>query len=245
MQDKQRTILVTGASRGIGAAICYELTNHGHQVVGLSRSGSLNTQRQLSNSEDSPELTMYSLDLEDLSSIEPRIKEIVATHAIDALICCAGQGRFGSLEEFSSDQIQQLIGVNLLSNVLLCRYLLPALKSRERSDIVFIGSENALAGGRYGAVYSASKAGLRGFAQSLQYECSASNCHVGIINPGMTRTTFFENLSFQPGEEASHAIDPETVAACVLQLLSAPDNSVINEINLNPLKKVVKKRTKQ
>ena len=58
----------------------------------------------------------------------------------------------------------------------------------------------------------------------------------------MTRTSFFENLTFEPGDDASHAIDPQTVANCVLQLLTAPDNSVINEINLNPLKKVVKKK---
>ncbi len=242
MPDRQRSVLVTGASRGIGASVCNELVKQGHQVIGLSRTFNDNDSQIHADKSESGNFTGYSLDMEEISGIEPCIKHVIQDHTVDALVCCAGQGKFGSLVEFSTHQIQQLVTVNLLSHLLLCRYLLPTLRTHSRSDIVFIGSENAIQGGRYGAVYSATKAGLRGFAQALQHECSAANCHIGIINPGMTRTSFFENLTFEPGDDASHAIDPQTVANCVLQLLTAPDNSVINEINLNPLKKVVKKK---
>lgn len=242
----RRTILVAGASRGIGAAVCRKLDDAGHHVIGISRFESKTSDKNSDLSKPSTQLPLkvdtYHVDLSDLNSAEKAIRNIDNQHPIDGLICSAGYGRFGSLEEFSSDQIQQLLNTNLLSHMMLCRWLLPSLKKSNRSDIVFIGSESALQGGRFGAVYSASKAGLRGFAQALRYECAKANCHIGIVNPGMTRTAFFDELNFQPGPDTNHAIDETTVAAAVVTLLSTPDNSVIDEINLSPLQKVVSKK---
>ena len=238
--NSKRTIVVTGASSGIGAEVCRLAIEQGYQVIGLARySNSRDTLDSVSTGLDS-----ITLDITDPSACESVVEKIIREHHIDGLVCCAGAGRFGSLEEFSLSQISDLIQVNLLAHMNVCRLLIPSLKTRKRSDIVFIGSENALKGGRFGAVYSAAKAGLRGFAQALQHECSASNCHVGIVNPGMTRTEVFDALDFEPGEDQSNAIDPQSVAQAVLQMLSAPDNSVIDEINISPLKKVVRKKGK-
>ena len=242
----KRTVLVAGASRGIGAAVCRKLDDAGHQIIGVSRFGTkaegidtepANPQANLPSTVDT-----YSVDLSDFESVEKLVSKIENKYSIDTLICNAGYGRFGSLEEFSGKQIQQLLNTNLLSHMMLCRYLLPSLKKAGRSDIVFIGSESALQGGRFGAVYSATKAGLRGFAQALRYECAKANCHIGIVNPGMTRTAFFDELNFEPGPETNHAIDDVTVAEAVTTLLSAPDNSVFDEINISPLQKVVSKK---
>jgi len=242
----KRKILVAGASRGIGAAVCRKLDDDGHQVIGISRSETKTAEKQNKPSNSHAPLpstvVTYQVDLSDIENAEKTVRSIVAQYPIDGLICSAGFGRFGSLEEFSPLQIQQLLNTNLLSHIMLCRWLLPSLKKATRSDIVFIGSESALQGGRFGAVYSASKAGLRGFAQALRYECAKANCHIGIINPGMTRTGFFDELNFEPGPEPNHAIDEETVADAVMTLLSAADNSVIDEINLSPLQKVVSKK---
>jgi len=219
------------------------LDDAGHHVIGLSRFESTAADKTRQSQQILPSsVDTFSVDLSDFGNAEQIITEVINKHEIDGLICSAGFGRFGSLEEFSTSQIQQLVQTNLLSHIMLCRWLLPSLKKSRRSDIVFVGSESALQGGRFGAVYSASKFGLRGFAQALRYECSKANCHIGIVNPGMTRTEFFEDLNFQPGPEANHAIDEITVAEAVLTLLSSPDNSVIDEINLSPLQKVVSKK---
>jgi len=242
----KRNILVAGASRGIGAAVCRKLDDDDHHVVGISRFETKATgiPNKPSTSQDPlpSAVQTYNVDLSDLGNAEKAVRKIIDKHPIDGLICNAGVGRFGSLEEFSTLQIQQLLNTNLLSHIMLCRWLLPSLKKASRSDIVFIGSEAALQGGRFGAVYSASKAGLRGFAQALRYECAKANCHIGIINPGMTRTGFFDELSFEPGPDPNHAIDELSVADAVMTLLSAADNSVIDEINLSPLQKVVSKK---
>jgi 3-hydroxy acid dehydrogenase/malonic semialdehyde reductase len=90
------------------------------------------------------------------------------------LVCCAGRGDFGSLEEFSYQRIRELVELNFLSPVYLVRAFLPSLKKRGRGDLIFLGSESALSGGKRGAVYAASKAALGGFARALREECGKS-----------------------------------------------------------------------
>lgn len=238
-----RTCLVSGISRGIGAATAKRLLLAGHKVLGLSRS------QQETHNSDVPEhlqdnLLPIECDVSDSVQLQNVVQKLQREHAIDCVICNAGVGRFGSLEEFSLDQINRLVNTNLLSHIYLCRLTLPSLKQRERSNIVFIGSESALTGGRYGAVYSATKFGLRGFSQSLRHECAGSNCHVGMVNPGMVRTDFFESLEFEPGANDDNALLSNDVANAVLQLIESPDHAVIEEINVNPLKRVVKKKGK-
>ena len=114
------------------------------------------------------------------------------------------------------------------------------MKKRAAGDIVFMGSESARSGGKRGAVYSAAKFGLRGLAQSLRQECAASGIRVSIINPGMVKTAFFDELDFQHGDEVDNYILPEDVASAVLTIIEARAGTVFDEINLSPQKKVIR-----
>jgi short-subunit dehydrogenase len=235
----QRQILVTGASRGIGQAISKALLQQQHQVIGVARTAT-------------PELSSHTnfhtetIDLADLTNLPEQLKTLQGRYPnIDGLVLNAGRGQFGSLEEFSYEQINSLINLNFTAQAYICRAFLPLMKRQGQNqkspgDLIFIGSEAALWGGRRGAVYSASKAALRGFAQALREECARSGIRVCVINPGMVRSSFFDNLNFQPGPDERHAISPDTVAEAVLQVLSAPPSTVFDEINLSPLQKVLR-----
>jgi len=118
--------------------------------------------------------------------------------------------------------------------------LLPALKRKPHSDLIFIGSEAALKGSRKGALYCASKFAVRGFTQALREECAKSNVRVCLINPGMVKTPFFDDLTFEPGDDDSQFILAEDVAEAVCYVLTSRPQIVIDEINLSPLNKVVK-----
>ncbi|MGD8265155.1 MAG: SDR family oxidoreductase [Chromatiales bacterium] len=228
----QRKLLVTGCSRGIGHAISSRLLDEGHRVVGLSRS---------IPGLDSDRFTHVSLDLSDIDELPKRLRELDRQHPdIDALVLNAGIGRFGALEQFSAIQIRQLVDLNLTSQVLIAREFLPALKRRGSGDLVFIGSESALKGGRNGAVYAATKFGLRGLVQALQEECSTSGVRVGIINPGMVKTSFFDTLDFQPGDEADQHLVAEDIVQALLLMLDARPGAVVQEINLQPQKRVIR-----
>lgn len=231
--NKNNVVLVTGASRGIGRACCDALANTGVSVISLSRT----TPNDIPASE-----THYSVDLEDLAETASTIKQVLKSHSIGAIICNAGRGDIGSLENFSAQQIQASLTFNLISPLCIVRQCLPTLRSRERSDIVFIGSTSALQGGRYGTIYSAAKFGLRGIAQALSFEVAGANCHVGIVHPGMARTDFFNDLDFEPGPDEAHALNVNEIADAVLTMLQAPDNAVISELVVQPRQHVVQKR---
>ncbi|MBT6392921.1 MAG: hypothetical protein HOJ73_05985, partial [Nitrosomonadales bacterium] len=78
------------------------------------------------------------------------------------------------------------------------------------------------------------------FAQSIRQESADKNIRVTIINPGMVRTEFFNNLKFRPGDDDKNAIEPSDVAKSILTVLSMRQGTVIDEINLTPQKKVIK-----
>lgn len=229
-----RKVLVTGASSGIGRAVCRRLLDDHHQVVGLAR-------RASPDLFDDPGFLAAPLDLSDLKALPQALKALAKAHPdVDAVVAIAGRGQFGGLEEFAYEDIDALVALNFTSQAYLAKAFLPGLKGRGRGDLIFMGSEAALAGGRRGAVYAASKSALRGFTQSLREECAKSGVRVALINPGMVKTPFFQGLDFAPGEAPDNAIEPEDVAEVVAMILETRAGTVIDEINLSPLKKVVR-----
>ncbi|RLW54258.1 MAG: short-chain dehydrogenase, partial [gamma proteobacterium symbiont of Stewartia floridana] len=102
-----------------------------------------------------------------------------------------------------------------------------------------IGSESALSGGKRGSLYSACKFALRGFAQSLRAECSTSGARVCLVNPGMVASDFFNELDFRPGDAPENHLRVEDIAEVIHWVLNAHPGTVFDEINLNPLKKVI------
>ena len=228
-----RTALITGASSGIGRAISEYLLDEGYEVVGIGRDFDKFPCRHEC-------FTRISLDLADLDALPQRLPQLVEQcAAVDALICNAGQGHFGHLEQFSYAQIRALMDLNFTSHAFLVRAFLPQLKKLGRGDIVFTGSEAALEGTQKGTVYCAGKFALRGFAQALRQEVARNGIRVAIVNPGMVDTPFFDSLDFGPGAGADHSIAPEDIARIVSLVLSLRPGSVIDEINLSPQKKVI------
>ena len=232
-------VLVTGASSGIGRAVTDSLRTAGYSVLGISR-----REVMPAESPDGGSFEPVRLDLADLDALPARADELARERDdVAALVLAAGQGLFGGLEELSYEQMRSLIDVNLVANLFLCRAFVPVLKRRGRGHLVFVGSEAALTGARRGSVYCASKFGLRGFAQALRQEVARSGVRVTQIHPGMVRTPFFDGLGFEPGEADDNALGPEDVARAVVFALQARPEVIVDEIELSPVSKVVKKKT--
>lgn len=233
MHPVTRTILVTGASSGIGRAIARQLLRQGHVVIGVARDS-----RRFERAH--PAFFPMALDLSQLADIESAAKRWQKQFPeLDAVVFAAGYGQFGSLEQFSYAQIERLLTVNFTSQVFLTRALLPRLKQKPHANLVYIGSEAALKGSRNGSIYCASKFALRGFTQALRDECGKSGVRVSLVNPGMVDTAFFESLNFAPGRHPQHALQAEDVAEAVVYILNSAAHAVIDEINLSPASKVI------
>ncbi|MDD4913760.1 MAG: SDR family NAD(P)-dependent oxidoreductase [Methylococcales bacterium] len=227
-----RTVLVSGASSGIGRAIARQLLREGHTVIGISRDAARFGKHA--------GFTGRQLDLSRLGDIPPAAKKLQNDFpALDAVVFAAGYGQFGGLEQFSFQQLERLMTVNFTAAMFLTRALLPGLKRQAHANLIYIGSEAALKGGRNGAAYCASKFALRGFTQALRDECGKSSVKVSLVNPGMVDTGFFETLAFMPGKEPSHALQAEDVAEAIGYILQAGSHCVIDEINLTPASKVI------
>ncbi len=229
----KRTVLVTGASSGIGRAIAKNLLQQGHTVIGTSRDCK---QFKISHAG----FSFIEIDFAQLDTIATKMKTLEKQYPdLDTVIFSAGYGQFGCIEQFSCAQIETMMAVNFTSQAFMTRSLISGLKRKANSCMIFIGSEAALKGSRKGSVYCASKFALRGFTQALREECGGS-VRISLINPGMVKTAFFDNLAFQPGDDETHALIPEDIAETVNYILNSNQNSVIDEINLNPASKVVK-----
>lgn len=227
--------IITGASRGIGEAISLKLLKEGWHVIGIARNFSHSSLKNFSNFDP------IELDLSLLATLpEAFLKMSQSYGPIQTLICNAGRGQFGNLEEFSFEQIRSLIELNFLSHVYLIKTFLPLMKKEQKGDIILIGSEAALSGKRKGSIYCATKFALRGFAQALREECATNHVRVCLINPGMVQTSFFDRLNFEPGAETSEHLYPEDIAHVISMVLSSRAEAVFDEINLSSQKKMIR-----
>lgn len=234
-----RTALVTGASRGIGAAIATALVRRGNTVFALARW----THSEIAIEETAPgTLHRVTVDLSDLEQTSTVVRGLVKERVLDTLVLNAGRGDIAPLENISAQKIGPSLLLNLASPLVIARECLPSLRSRDRSDMVFIGSESALNAGRQGSLYSAAKFGLRGAAQALRLELAGANVHVGIVQPGMTRSGFFDKLDFEPGPDEAHALHTDDVARAVMSMLDSDDRAIVDEIVVRPRQNVVKRK---
>ena len=232
-----KTVLITGASKGIGLKTSLNLLKKGFSVIGISRQ-----KPDISH----PNFTSYLADLSKPLNLETTFSNVLKNHKeISSLVLNAGVGYFGYLEQLSATKMAECLNTNFFSHALLCKSFIAHLKKLTRSDIVFIGSEAALKGSKAGSIYCASKFALKGFFQSLQQECNTSNVRVSMINPGMVRTGFHKNTYFEPGPSSENAIDAESIADVIEMILSSNQNISFDEINVSPLKKVVSFKEKR
>ena len=230
---KDRHILITGSSSGIGRAISVKLLEEGATVYGIARN----------HKKFQPDTDRYkpvTADVTDLHTIPEKLSDLLVSNPeIDGFISNAGYGSFDNLENFSPERISSYINDNLTSHLVVTRCLLPHFKTRNRGNIILMGSEAALEGAKKGSLYCAAKFGLRGFSQSIRQETSNTDICVTLINPGMVRTAFFDELKFRPGDDDDNAIEAKDIADVVVNILSMRSGTVIDEINLTPQKKVI------
>lgn len=223
---------ITGYSSGIGYAITQSLLNQGYLVTGLSRTLNQSLAQH-------PNFQHIPFDLYDLKKLEIFCKKELAHHTYDLAILSAGAGFFGKIENLSYQNLLQSTHLNYIASAYLLKGLVPSFKNRQMGQIFVIGSEAALKGKKEGSAYCGSKFALRGFIQSLQDEIKAYP-QICLINPGLVRTPFFDQLHFKPAKNKDAALHPEKIVALVNNYLNK-NSPIPSEIELQPpLPKITK-----
>jgi short-subunit dehydrogenase len=213
MQLTDAVVLVTGASAGIGHVAAARFAAKGAQVLVHGRD---------------PERTNKVADevggralLADLAL--PADRQRLAAEALDAfgridvLVNNAGFGYFGGVSAMAVDVIRRLIEVDLLAAVELTHALLPGMVERKHGAICFVTSIAGRTGVAGEAVYSATKAGLDTFAESLRAETARSGVNISVVVPGVVDTGFFETRGAPYTRTRPRPIPADRVADAVVR----------------------------
>lgn len=181
-----RVAVVTGGTRGIGAAISIALKNAGYKVA-ANYVG--NDERAKSFSESSG-IPVYKFDVSSFEQCQESVNRIMNDLGgpVEILINNAGITRDGTLHKMSAENWQSVIDTNLTSCFNMCRSVIDGMRDRKFGRIINIGSVNGQAG-QYGQVnYAAAKSGIHGFTKALAQEGASSGITVNAIAPGYVDT---------------------------------------------------------
>lgn len=202
------TVLVTGSSGGIGAAVARLIAARGAQVVLHGRDGT--------------RLDALAADLGskaiavDLLAPGGPAELAERCGSVDVLVHCAGAGWYGRLPRMPAAEAQALIELNLTACVHLTAALLPAMLARSRGHVAFIGSIAGLVAVREEAVYAASKAGLLAFADSLRLELDGTGVGVSTVSPAAVDTNFWLRRGVGYNRRVPRMVAPDRVARVVV-----------------------------
>lgn len=218
------SVLVSGASRGLGLAIATALAEGGYRVIALARTESSDLR---ATQAAQPEVHFRRCDLADIAAIGPVVGRLRAEFGpFYGLVNNAGLGTGGLLSMMRDADIASLVQLNTLAPMILTKYVLRSMMSAGSGRIVNISSIVAQSGYRALSAYSATKASLEGFTRSLSREVGPLGITVNAVAPGFVNTTMTQEL----GDKARDQImrrsalrrmaEPADIASAVQYLLS-------------------------
>lgn len=190
------SVVITGASRGLGLASAARLYARGWYVVAAMRSPDTGMERLRSATGAAPgdaRLTAVTLDLGDTSSIVSAAKSITAAvGAPDVLVHNAAFVAVGFVEEMPSHVVEQIFTTNVIGPIRLTRELLPAMRRAGRGRIVVLSSVGAIRGMPAISIYSASKGAIERWAEALAHEIAPFGLGVTVLSTGTFRTDVYD-----------------------------------------------------
>ena len=218
-----QTVLVTGASRGIGLATARRFADLGASVglVATSRQGVDRVAAELAAREISGRTHAVGADLTDPDECRRAVDEIeAALGPIDVLVSCAGMLRRDFVEDVRVEDFERTYRLHVGAGLWLSQRVLPGMRQRGRGRIVLVASEFGLIGGPTYASYCTSKWAMVGLAEVMYHELAGSGVHVCAVCPGDVRTDqLTEEHEWGPtgGETPEKAMKPEYVAGAIVR----------------------------
>jgi 3-oxoacyl-[acyl-carrier protein] reductase len=223
-----RVAMVTGASRGIGAAVARALAAEGAHLALASRSGDdLGIEGAVAR----------PADVRDPAALEALVKETVERFGgLDILVVNAGVGAYGPFLDLPADQLEEMIDVNVKGALYSIRAALPHLLRSEAADLVMLASEAGRRGLPLEAVYCSSKFAQVGMTRALDHELREQGVRCTNVCPGGVATDFAMGRGRTPDMPALQGMmTSEDVADVVLFVLTRPRNHRLLEVALRPV----------
>jgi NAD(P)-dependent dehydrogenase (short-subunit alcohol dehydrogenase family) len=223
-----RTAFITGASRGIGAAVAHRLSQQGVRLGLASRSGA---------GLGLPDAIGVECDVSSPDQVEAAVGATVERFGgLDILVNNAGVGAYGPYLELDPKHLEEMVDVNLKGTMYAVRAALPHLLRSDAADIVTVASVAGLRGLPYEAVYCASKFGQVGFTRALDHELREYGVRCTNVCPGGVATDFAMGRGRTPEmPELRGMMTGEEVADTVLFVLTRPRNVRMLTVSFRPM----------
>jgi 3-oxoacyl-[acyl-carrier protein] reductase len=222
-----KVAVVTGASRGIGAAVARALAAEGVKLGLGSRSG-----------EDlGLEAVARRCDVRDRRQLDTLVADTMDAYGrLDILVANAGVGAYGPFLELTKEHVDEMVDVNLKGTIHAVRAVLPHLLDRDEGDILAIASVAGLRAFPHESVYNASKFGQVGLMRSLDHELREHNIRCTCICPGGVATDFaLEEGRGRTEDVLTGMLTPEEVAEVVVFALTRPRSMRILTTSFRPM----------
>ena len=236
MNLQNKVAVVTGASRGLGLAFAEALAGRGATVYGLARSAD-----DLAEIESDLNGAFHGIpcDVRDRAAIRAAFEQVGAEAGrCDVLVNNAGLGRFDAVDALSEADWDAMMDTNVTGLFLCTQAAVPMMKAQNAAHgfgghIVNIASIAGLLGNPSLSGYNASKFAVRGFSEALMKELRDDGIKVTCIYPGSVGTHFRDESG---GVGSANPMRAEDVAATVIHVLEGPDNYLISEVVMRPLR---------
>lgn len=221
-----KTVLITGAGKGLGKylAICFGWSGFDIILHGRDKKRLQTIKNRLP---DNINCKIVSGDLQEIKTIN-RLARIAKKKEIDILINNAGIYAHKSFQEMNTQEIRNIIEINLIAPILLTRQIYPIFKTKQSGLIININSMAGKIPNEMEAVYCASKHGLRGFSQSFQEEADKDNVRIISVYLGAMQTEMTKDR-----EDYSKLMKPEEVADMIFNLTRDYQTSRITEVYIS------------
>ena len=237
-----KTVVITGASRGVGLASAIEAGAQGARVVLLARSDASEAAEKIGNGSFA-----ISCDVGDGPAVRNAFAQIrEGAGAVYALVNNAGIGRTQAVDKLTDEDIAAHVGVNFLGTVHTVREAVPMMREAGTGHIINISSETVSDPFPFLALYAGTKAGTETFTGALRREVKASGIRVTLLRIGATMTDFASGwdpevagaaITLWQKEgylKAGLAMEPQQVAHHVCALIAAPPGALMESIELQP-----------
>lgn len=189
MTVDKRVVLVTGASRGFGAAGARELARRGHRVIATMRNPAKDGADVTAGYEDL--IDAVEMDVTNPAQVTEVVEGIVARYGrIDAVVNNAGYGLYGTIEDLTEEEVFRQFNTNFLGEWRVCRTVVPHMRANGGGTIVNVSSLGAKLVAPLTGMYSASKAAIEAMSEALRLEVARFGIKVTMLEPGMYKSNW-------------------------------------------------------